>query len=185
MSAADGLKVEAVGRIVERLLRLAAEHALSCPAGVDCEATTPVGPLASELRAIVDAVVPTGKTPTEHAMLELGVWSARYESLVGRESLIGVLFCEAAMSCHEAGQRRSQFLDQCARAWDSLRVTLNALEAAGLSDVRVVADEAFDFVGGVARECGDTDCSACAQRDAAALEDGESNPNYWGGGRYE
>ncbi len=163
MTAADGLKVEALGRVVERLLRDVAEHAAGCPGGSECEPTVLVGPLASELRAIVDAVIPTGKTPSETAMIELGVWSAWHSERATSEVVTGALAAELVLQFQDAGLTREVFLKWCAQTWDSLRLARNAIEAAGLSDV-VMSEASLE------PECGDTDCSACDGAPVAAGE---------------
>jgi hypothetical protein len=183
MTIADGLKVEAVGRVVERLLRDVAEHAAGCAAGLECEPTVLVVPLASELRAIVDAVVPTGKTPVEHAMIELGMWSAHHSKRAPCEAVTGALAAELVLQFQDVGLTREFFLEWCAQSWDSLRMARSALEAAGLSDVvmSAVAGDALDGLWGAGLEpdCGDTDCGACEGAPAAsekclAPEGGES-----------
>jgi len=185
VSAADAVKVEAVGRVVERLLRAIAVHDGVCPGvGDECKATIEVGPLAAELRAIVDAAVPTGKTAGEDAMIELGFWAAHHSKTAPREAVSGALAAELVLQFQDIGLTREFFLERCAATWDSLRVARDALEKAGLSDVvmsRYDVAEADDAIAAAAAEilddlygsglepdCGDTDCGACTAAPAAA-----------------
>ena len=116
------LKLEAVGRVAERLLREATEQP-------GCVVYVESLDVATELRGIVEAVVPTGQTATETAMAELALWSQRHAHAVDADALEGALFAELVSLQLEAGRRRGDFLARCARAYDSLKRVREELEA--------------------------------------------------------
>lgn len=132
--AAAALKLEAVGRVVEQLLRLCSEQP-------GCEVFYPIGDLASELRGIVEAVAPTGGTPTEQAMIELALWSRRHSSAVDAGALEGALLTELVSVEHDAGRSRAAFLARCEMVWDSLSLVRATLDAAELAAGLVCADD--------------------------------------------
>jgi hypothetical protein len=127
------LKLEAVGRIAERLLREVAAQP-----GSEC--FFPINDVASELREIVDAVVPSGRTPTERAMAELALWSRRHACAVEPEALEGAMFAELVSLQIDAGRTRGEFLSRCARAYDSLSRVRAALDAVAALDVEPAGD---------------------------------------------
>lgn len=153
--ASATLKLDAIGRVVERLLRNAVEHDRVC-GQPGCTASVEIGPLASELRSIIDAAVPGVDQPTEAmglAMTELTLWAQRHGDKVAAESLIGSLLSEAVcLQLESDGPRatRERFLALCGVGWDSISLAHGALSEASA-----------DADGSAAAGCGEGDCSAC------------------------
>ncbi len=128
------LKLEAVGRIAERLLRLCAD------APDESCVYYPIAELGSELRSIVEAVLPLGPecaTPTDRALSELAFWARRHAGAVDPESLAGALLSEVVSIQCDRGNGRAHFLALCATAFDTVAPMRHALDAAELAAERV------------------------------------------------
>jgi hypothetical protein len=158
------LKLEAVERVAERLLRLCAD------APDESCVYYPIAELGSELRGIVETVFPLGPstaTPTEKALAELALWAGRHARAVDAESLAGALLSEVVSIECDAGSSREHFLSMCATAYDTIAPMRRALDAAELAAERAALrvtvmppDWSPEPAG--APGCDETGCVACA-----------------------
>jgi hypothetical protein len=116
------LKLAAVGRVVERLLRHASEHDAGCPAPGECTATVELAPLAAELRGILDAEGPeTRESPIDQAMAELALWSRGHAHSIPPAVLEAALLAELVSLQLDQGRTLLDFYGVCERAWHSIR----------------------------------------------------------------
>lgn len=117
------LRLAAIGRVVERLLRESAETKL-CPfpppkVCLTCTGVQSTERVASELRAILDADVPAGETPLQVALAELAAWSMKHRAvdpvLVGGAMLAEVI----ALQRHQQGATWGDFVAQAFGVWNA------------------------------------------------------------------
>jgi hypothetical protein len=119
------LKLEVIGRVVERLARMA---------GGGGWATVDVEPLVAELREIIDAPAPVVTDPTEQAMAELALWARRHAGAVPAESLEAALLAELVSLQLDAGRTLTDYRHRCDAAWHSIRRIRQSLDGAGATD---------------------------------------------------
>lgn len=127
------LKLEAVARVAERLLRHASDETWgSTHVGMEA--------LGSELRSIVEAEgpVPTGD-PTETAMAELALWARCHAGAVPPDALEAALLSELVSLQLDHGRTLADLRRRCDVAWFSIRRLRSALERATVDDSRAAS----------------------------------------------
>lgn len=154
------LKLQSIGRIVERLLQEQSKHETGCLAAVGewCSATVEIAPLVAELRGILDGVGPdfVGQA-IEQAMAELALWSRRHRDACEVSDLEAALLIEAVSLAIEQGRSVAQYRDRCEGAWTAVAVAQAEMGGLDLIEVPTWPDaEASRIMGDYARSRGVT-----------------------------